>query len=109
MAGFAQSTPRLYEWVAQSVSMLRDLGMTFTGTRSAYFSAKAKIGGINARLTPGPWKYEGDTNLHEAIATARDHDITLILTDGVAASGEGRATAPAASMPPASPVHYARH
>jgi len=90
MYGFgADDTTRLYEWVAQSFSQLRDLGMTFTRTRSAYFAAKKGITSASARLVPGPGHFEGDTNLHEAIATSRDYDLTVILTDGVAASGTG--------------------
>lgn len=90
MAGFGASTPRLYEWVDQSVSMLRHLGMSLSGTRACYFAAGQGISGCASRLAPGVgMRFAGNTNLHEAIASATGYDVTLILTDGVAASGAG--------------------
>lgn len=89
MAGFAAPIVRIRQWVAQSFSQLRGQHYAYRRARSGYFAQGRDIQSTSTSLDPGPGKFAGDTNLHQAVATAREYDLTVLLTDGVAAGGDG--------------------
>lgn len=88
MRGFVNYYPRISEWSAQALSQVRGAGVPIAQTRNCYFSAGRGVHSCRAGAL-GPAQASGDTNLDQAIASAREHDLSLILTDGVAATGSG--------------------
>ncbi len=89
MKGFAAYLPQLSEWASQSLSQLRNAGMEFREARNCYFSLGRGLYSCSPSRLPAAGSGSGDTNLHEAIRSATDYDLSLIITDGVAATGAG--------------------
>lgn len=89
MKGFSAYLPQVSEWAAQSFSQLRNSGMEFREARNCYFSLGRGIYGCSSARLPVSGAAGGDTNLHEAIRSAAGYDLSLIVTDGVAATGTG--------------------
>lgn len=87
MNGFAQAVPRVQRWMQQAVSGLRISQVETLRFRACYFNQS--IGISNCQGAFGPFEPFSSTNLHEAIQSAREFDLTVIATDGVAATGAG--------------------
>lgn len=88
MTGFRKSVPQIVSWVRQSISRLESSTIDLQDFRACQFSVG--LGGVAACSVTWPdgvFTPRGDTNLHEAVASASDYDLTFILTDGVAATG----------------------
>jgi hypothetical protein len=88
MAGFRPYITQLSAWASHALSSIRNAGTTFESYRTCFFRSRD---GITACSTAGisALAFRGDTNLHEAIASANSYDLSIILTDGVAATGTG--------------------
>jgi hypothetical protein len=90
MIGFRRLIPHFAEWVSQSLSQVRTFGSEFTVLSACYFSAGRGIHDCQSSLSRSSGAaLRGNTNLHEAVASAAGYDLGLILTDGVAATGGG--------------------
>jgi len=90
MGGFARSLPRLFLWAEQGLSQVQGRMLRLASRRSCYFSQRQGMHGcVEGALPAGGFQAAGDTSLHDAVAGAADYDLTLILTDGVAATGVG--------------------
>ncbi len=92
MTGFQQAIPHLVNWMQHSLSRLQESTLIFEGSRSCQFSQKfSGAGGIGncASITQPFSSYQpsGNTNIHDAIRSSGNYDLTFILTDGVAATG----------------------
>lgn len=87
MRGFAASLPDLSAWVEQALRHVLRLEMSWSKSRECYFSAARPLAGCTApRLRPSSFRGSADTSLDAAILSAKDYDLTIILTDGVGAS-----------------------
>ncbi|MDX2044369.1 MAG: hypothetical protein SF097_24380 [Acidobacteriota bacterium] len=86
MKGFQNVVPSLMNWAQHSFSLLNTSAFNIQQTRLRHFSQKVGIADL-AKWQP-PTAYQGNTNIHEAIRAAKDSDLTLILTDGIAANGK---------------------
>lgn len=90
MAGFQRVVPLLSQWTKQAVSRLDGDVLLLDGFRLAQFSAgRGVFAATGWTGAPAVFTPSQDTNLHEAIRTATDYDLTILLTDGVAAAGVG--------------------
>lgn len=91
MVGFKDTVPGLVDWVRQAISTLQGSTINSESSRSAIFTEKVgikTISDINQALNE--YSTRGNTNLHEAINSAKDYGLTFIITDGVAAAtGKG--------------------
>lgn len=88
MRGLVGQMPALLAWIDQALSHMRRFEMTWSRARTCAFSSARPLAGCTGRqLGVGSLKGAGDTTLDEAIASARDYDLTIILTDGAGASG----------------------
>lgn len=87
MAGFVRALPQLEQWVRQAFSYAQGRVFTPAGERACYFALGRGMFGCSAGVRLGPFAARGDTNLHEAIRAAPNADVTVILTDGVSATG----------------------
>lgn len=87
MIGFRSAIPQLDSWVRQAVSHANGRIFRLSSQRSCYFSAGRGVFGCSSTGSLAPFNPRGDTNLHEAIRASREADVTVILTDGVSASG----------------------
>src|SRR5574341_498541 len=90
MVGFQKAVPQLVNWAQHSFSLLNTSALQIQSSRLCQFS-QALPGGI-ANCVSGQafaaYQPSGATNIHEAIRAAKDYDLTLILTDGAAATGK---------------------
>ncbi len=90
MVGFKNAVPQLVNWAQHSFSLLNTSALRIQSSRLCQFS-QALPGGI-ANCASGQafaaYQPSGNTNIHEAIRAAKDYDLTLILTDGTAATGK---------------------
>lgn len=91
MNGFKAAIPPLQSWMRQSVSLLLGNFLDLKSFRACYFNQDVGIGGCSQAFTQAqpPFKVGGDTNLHQAILSAGDFDLSFIVTDGVAFTGGG--------------------
>lgn len=97
MNGFQQPMRPLVEWLNHGVSQLRGSTVEVQKFRLCQFRQGQGIADCSElNQTPRPLRAAGNTNLHEAIRSARDYDLTYVLTDGVAATG-GRGSGDCAS------------
>lgn len=97
MGGFRRTVPPLVNWLQHGISRLQTSTLNITGSRLCHFSEGfvqsrglgncAEIGAPASRFEPAY-----NTNVHMAIASAKDYGLTMIVTDGVAASTGGRAS-----------------
>ncbi|HWW75262.1 MAG TPA: hypothetical protein VNZ44_07700, partial [Pyrinomonadaceae bacterium] len=97
MVGFRRAVPQVVNWLQHGVSQLQTSTLNVSNSRLCQFSEGlgAQGGGFGnctdvARPLPR-FEPAGNTNLHAAIASAKDFGLSFILTDGVAATGGGRA------------------
>lgn len=90
MVGFQKAVPDLVNWIEHAISQLQGSALTIEHSRICQFSQRLP-GGIgtcaSSYRSMGSYRPSGDTNLHDAIRSAKDHALTFILTDGVAATG----------------------
>jgi hypothetical protein len=88
MIGFDSRLPEIVRWSQHAISALHNSSIALRNSRVCTFREKEGIGDC-AGMTgqPPTIKSRGNTNLHEAIASARDYSLTFIITDGVAATG----------------------
>jgi len=90
MGGFAGAMPRLFLWMEQGISQAQGRMLRVAARRSCYFNQRQGMHGcVEGALPAQRFQASGDTSLHEAVAGASDYDLTVILTDGVAATGVG--------------------
>jgi hypothetical protein len=88
MVGFAKALPPLVTWVQQGISQLQNSTLVIEKSRICQFSQGQGIYGCtDFKNQPSNYDHSGNTNLHEAIRSAQDFDLSFILTDGVAATG----------------------
>lgn len=88
MRGMLSQMPVLIAWVEQALSQVRRFDMNWSRSRSCAFSSSRPLAGCSgAQLSPGGLKGAGDTTLDEAISSARDFDLSVLLTDGAGAGG----------------------
>lgn len=99
MVGAQKLIPQLTNWMQHSLSLLRRSSLEIRDGRICQFSARFERGGTSFPGQCSPsltqplqgFQAGGNTNLHRAIESAAQYDLTLILTDGVAATGSGGA------------------
>lgn len=97
MAGFKSVVPELVSWIQHGVSLLRQSTLEIEEGRVCQFSkALGDLDGLPAsECRPGinealsGYETTSDTNLHLAIRSAMDYDLSVIVTDGIAATGSG--------------------
>ena len=88
MVGFRQALPTLASWGRQAVSQLATNSATLEDFRVCAFSAPLGIGQCSGFGTQVPsWEPRGETNLDQAIREGASFDLTVVITDGVAATG----------------------
>lgn len=83
MAGFGALLPRLEEWIWRGVSRTASYGYDLDDQSNCSFNRAVGVVCGPQRLR----RFQADTNLDQAIVRAADSDLTIILTDGVAATG----------------------
>jgi hypothetical protein len=99
MVGAQKLIPQLTNWMQHSLSLLRRSSLEVREGRVCQFSTRFEKGATSFPGQCSPsltqplqgFQAGGDTNLHRAIESAAQYDLTLILTDGVAATGSGGA------------------
>ncbi len=92
MVGFESEMRRLVDWMRKGVSQLMGpmIQVPRKGFTQAHFSQQQGFyNQTNWNESPPTFDAGGNTNLHEAIQRSTQADLTLILTDGVAATGSG--------------------
>lgn len=93
MIGFKQSVPLLVNWIQHSISQLQTSTINMESARLCQFNERLPQG-INGCTEFGKqlahYEPHSNTNLHVALRSAKDFGLTLILTDGVAATGGKR-------------------
>jgi hypothetical protein len=87
MTGFSQTIPQIVTWVQHGLSQVQQSSMTMENSRLCQFNQRIGI----ADCTPSArqlvqFKAFANTNLHDAIRSAKDYGLTFILTDGIAAT-----------------------
>lgn len=88
MQGFPNLLGPFQEWNQQALSYARSYGMAWQQQRYCFFRAGAGVAPCsNGKFPASAIPAAGNTNLDEAINAARNFDLTVILTDGVAATG----------------------
>ncbi len=89
MIGFQKSIPQLLNWAQHSFSLLNTSALGIQNLRFCQFSqALGGIANCSSGQALAPYRPSGNTNIHEAIRAAIDYDLSLILTDGIAATGK---------------------
>jgi hypothetical protein len=91
MKGFTTSLPTLLTWVEHSISGLRGSSLELASRETCQFNQRQGVFGCTSTMDLPGYRPSSDTNLHQAIRKARDADLTFIVTDGVAATGQGGA------------------
>jgi hypothetical protein len=90
MGGFAAALPEITGWATQAISRLDGAALRVEEGRVCQFSTRLGIGACSRLMQPPQeFKAEAFTNLHQAVAAAKDYELTFIITDGVAAVGSG--------------------
>lgn len=87
MVGFKPAIPVFVDWIRHGISELQTSTLEIEASRIGQFKQGQGIvatSDIQQALT----NYEpaGSTNLHEAIRSAKDYELSIIVTDGVAAT-----------------------
>ncbi len=95
MVGFRSAVPQVVNWLQHSVSQLQTSTLSVANSRLCQFSegfGSTQGFGNCTELGRSPAGFEAahNTNVHVAIESAKDYGLTMILTDGVAATGGGR-------------------
>lgn len=89
MVGFDPKLPEIVRWSQHAISAIQGPFLTIRTSRICTFREKEGISGCTGITGQSPAiASHGDTNLHEAINSTRDYALTLIVTDGVAATGD---------------------
>jgi len=89
MVGFDPKLPEIVRWSQHAISAIQGQPLTIRTSRICTFREKEGISGCTGITGQSPpIVSHGDTNLHEAINSTRDYALTLIVTDGVAATGD---------------------
>jgi hypothetical protein len=89
MVGFQQSIPSLVGWVRHAISQLQGSTLVVDSFRLCQFRQEG-AGIMNCtgfHEDMAAYRPRGDTNLHDAVRSAKEYELTFILTDGVAATG----------------------
>lgn len=89
MVGFDPKLPEIIRWSQHAISAIQNSSITIQKSRICSFREKQGItacAGITGAAPP--IASHGNTNLHEAIDSAKDYALTIIVTDGVAATGD---------------------
>lgn len=90
MAGVRPSVIGIVRWLDQTISRMRDSAAAIEQLRLAGFDqTRGFVESPTFTNLAAAYAPSGRTTLHEAIAAARDYDLTFIVTDGVAAAGSG--------------------
>lgn len=93
MNGFRSAVTPLQLWMRQGISVILGSYIQLRNFRACYFSGRldSGFGGCSADFNTAQPAVDikGNTNLHSAIHSARDFDLTMLLTDGVAYTGAG--------------------
>lgn len=92
MVGVKQAVPSIVNWLQHGLSQIRTSTLDITNSRLCGFSETfigsqgfgncTELGRSAQGFAPS-----GNTNLHTAIASAKDYGLSIILTDGVGATG----------------------
>jgi hypothetical protein len=89
MVGFDPMLPEIIKWSQHAVSAIHNSALNIGASRVCTFREREGVSGCTGMTgAVPPRQSHGNTNLHEAIASAQDYALTLIVTDGVAATGE---------------------
>lgn len=85
MNGFAGALPSVEGWVSHAISRIRSYGYGAGEVSNCGFSRAV---GVECRTTTiRPRSMRGETNIDEAVRQALGQDVSIIITDGVAATG----------------------
>jgi hypothetical protein len=88
MRGVGRQLPDALAWIEQALSHMLRFEMAWSRSRGCFFSAARPVASCqSARISPTGFQGSGGTTLDTAIASAKDYDLTVILTDGAGASG----------------------
>lgn len=88
MRGLSRQLPAVAAWIEQALSHMRRFEMTWSRFRACSFSAAKPLDLCRSRqFSPASFTGAGDTTLDTAIESARNFELTLIVTDGAGASG----------------------
>ncbi len=90
MKGFERHSSVIADWTESAFSQLRTATMSYAEQRYCYFSKGRGIHNCSSKKLISGVLSVGDTTLHEAIQSAYEYDLTIILSDGVAATGGGK-------------------
>ena len=89
MVGFDPKLPEVVRWSQHALSAIHNSALNIQNSRVCTFREKEGVGGCTGMTgAVPPMQSRGDTNLHEAIDSAKDYSLTFVVTDGVAATGE---------------------
>jgi len=89
MVGFDPRLPEIVGWAQHAISALQGSTLKIQNSRICTFRENEGISGCSGMTgAVPPMNSKGDTNLHEAINSAKDYALTFIVTDGVAATGD---------------------
>lgn len=91
MNGFGEALREIQPWLHQSLGFLMGAEIELKSFRGCSFSQSIGIGSCTHSLgsaTPAV-SPRGETNLHEALLSSADYDLSVVLTDGVAFTGLG--------------------
>jgi len=90
MVGFRKAMPRLSDWLRKGVSQLIGNSIHLSHFRQAQFTQERGIHNLTHwNQPPAPFQPGGNTNLHDAIRESIEYDLSMIVTDGVGATGSG--------------------
>jgi hypothetical protein len=91
MTGFQQTVPNVVNWLQHGLSQLKTSTMDVQGFRLCQFSQAIASGGGIGNCTSGQnlpsYRPSANTNIHQAIRSAGEYGLSLIVTDGIAATG----------------------
>lgn len=88
MVGFDPKLPEIVKWSQHAVSAIHNSILNIRSSRVCTFREKEGVSGCTGMTGAVPrMQSRGDTNLHEAISSAKDYALTFVVTDGVAATG----------------------
>jgi hypothetical protein len=93
MEGFSSALPENISWIQRALGAFggehADISRSY---RACEFNQSVGIASCSTDISTAylpSQKVHGDTNLHKAIMSAADYDLTVILTDGVPSEGAG--------------------
>ena len=88
MNGFPAAMPVVAQWVELAFSHLRGSITQYAARRSCYFSQGRGIHDCSSSaLAVKAFRAQGNTSLDQAIREAANFDLSVVLTDGIAATG----------------------